>query len=204
MNYYKAVFDLGRPVEVKIPEEKDILQKMQADPQFATPPVAYADFQSALELQDKALANAQFGGLANTEALRVHMAAVDDIVRQLKLYVDAVALGRTDVILASGFRHTKPRTPVGDMPKVTNVRVVDNQKEGEVKLRWDTIYGCAFFDVEVRPKGAADDAWRATQSSAANVVLTGLTSLSYYEVRIRAKGTAGYGPYSNTVQFAVV
>jgi len=53
MNYYKAVFDLGRPVEVKIPEEKDILQKMQADPQFATPPVAYADFQSALELQDK-------------------------------------------------------------------------------------------------------------------------------------------------------
>ena len=48
MNYYKAVFDLGRPVEVKIPEEKDILQKMQADPQFATPPVAYADFQSAL------------------------------------------------------------------------------------------------------------------------------------------------------------
>ncbi|MFT5900809.1 MAG: hypothetical protein ACI9LA_000001, partial [Bacteroidia bacterium] len=35
--YYKAVFDLFRPLSVKVPEERNIYTLMSVDPLFATP-----------------------------------------------------------------------------------------------------------------------------------------------------------------------
>ena len=45
MSYYKAVFDLYRPIEVKTPEEREIHNKMSVHPDFNDPPVPYAEFR---------------------------------------------------------------------------------------------------------------------------------------------------------------
>ena len=64
--YYKAIFDFGRPLEAKIPEERAILTKMQLVPLFNDPPTDYAVAAAALTLQDLRLSEAEFGGIEKT------------------------------------------------------------------------------------------------------------------------------------------
>lgn len=206
MNYYKAVFDLSRPLEDKIPEEKDILAKMSADARFAAPPIPYTDFQNALDIQDRALSEAQFGGIERTAKKRTAMLVVDDMIRKYKLYVDMVADGDTEVILASGFRHTKPRQSSGDMPTVTGVRGGSNGISGEAQIRWNPVNNVSFYQVELRPQveapvdGVAEELpWMSYSSKPSSIVISGLKPLTYYEIRVRAVGPAGPGGYSDIV-----
>ena len=156
MSYFKAVFDTSRPLGVKVPEERDIHSKMSTNPIFADPPVAYADFQLALKEQDTAIDNAEFGDIERTAAKRTAEQKVDDMVRKLKSYVTVVANGNTDIILSSGFRHTKPRQRAGEMPKVSGLRGMNSEKSGEMKLSWKAVDNAGFYQVQLRPLNDAE------------------------------------------------
>lgn len=202
--YYKAVFDLFRPLEAKIPEEKEILNKMSNDPLFATPPVAYVDFDTALQNQDTALAEAQFGGIERTATKNANAAIVDDMVRQLRSYVSMVANGDTQVILASGFRHTKTRTSAGDMPQVEDLKQMVTGVSQQLKLKWKPVENSSYYEVAIQPQdpkageGAepAEKAYVPHTTQVSSITIDGLQSLTYYHVKVRASGTKGFGPYS--------
>lgn len=215
--YFKAVFNLNRPVETKASEERNILVKMAASPNFINPPVDYADFGLALDEQDAALAAAQQGGTLNTAILHSKELVVDNYVRKLKSYVTLVAEGDTEIILSSGFRHTKVRQNGVEMPKVEGVEGVRTDTKGELKIRWKRVKNKAFYEVEVRPTAnnsaeaptpdapANDNSWSTPQATRpASIVIKDLKSLTYYEVRVRAKGASGYGGYSDIVVLLVI
>lgn len=149
--YYKATFDLGRPVEVKIPEERNILEKMQAVPLFNNPPTPFPVFETALDLQDQRLSEAENGGKALTSALRTQVALVDRMVASYRDYVTIAAKGDKDVILSSGFRPNKERTPAGHMGKVENVKTKFPGISGSIDLSWKPIVGKQFYELELRP-----------------------------------------------------
>ena len=148
MSYFKAVFNLGRPLSVKVPEERDIYVKMSANPLFATPPVDYADFLTALDNQDKAIQQAEFGGIERIANMRTKERVVDDMIRKYRSMVTVVANGDRDIILSSGFRHTKPRASAGKMPKVEAVRRLSDDVSGTLKLRWKPIKNVGLYEVE--------------------------------------------------------
>lgn len=201
--YYKAVFDLYRPLEAKIPEEKEILNKMSSDARFASPPVPFTEFQNALDLQDKALAEAQFGGIERTANKRAKELEVDNIMRQYREYVTLVANGNTEIILASGFRHTKTRASSPDMPAVTDLKQITTQVSGQLKIGWKSIPPAKYYQIQIQPQlkttgpEPLDDAWIPYTDQTATTVIDGLQPLSYYHVRVRAKGAKGYGGFSN-------
>ena len=216
--YYKAVFDLNRPIGLKIPEEFDILEKMSANPLFATPPVPYVDATKALDDQAAAFAAAKYGGIERTADMRSKEKVVDNIISQYKLYVTNVANGNTVIILSSGFRHTKTRQSAGDMPKVTGVEGVPTSINGLLKARWDSVPHSSYFEVEIQPvdakassdaestdgSAAALDQWKTYTTQTASIEIEGLKSLTYYQVRVRAKGAAGYGGYSDVLELLVI
>ena len=211
MSYYKAVFDLGRPLSVKVPEERDIYVKMSANPLFATPPVPYVDFLAALEDQDKAIQQAEFGGIERINTMRSKERVVDGMIRQYRSMVTVIANGDTDIILSSGFRHTKPRASAGAMPKVEAVRRLPGGASGELKLRWKPVNNVGLYQVEVRPLEEGEDPkgttveeetgkeenWVPHSSRPARIVIAGLKPLLYYAVRVRAKGVKGFGEFSD-------
>ncbi len=216
MSYFKAVFDTGRPLSVKVPEEKDIHAKMSVNPLFPDPPVPYADFLLALDAQDLAIQNAEFGGLERTAAKLASERTVDEMIRKLRTYVSLVADGDIEIILSSGFRHTKPRQSAGEMPKVQGLKKLPNEKSGELKLDWTPVKNVGFYEVEVRtlsdeenptdpndPQVTIDEnddgSWMTYSSKPSKIVITGLTPLEYYAVRVRAKGTKGYGSFSDAL-----
>jgi hypothetical protein len=216
MSYFKAVFDTGRPLGVKVPEERDIHSKMSTNPVFPDPPVAYADFLAALDAQDTAIENAEFGGIERTAAKRTAERKVDDMVRKLKSYVTVVANGNTDIILSSGFRHTKPRQRAGQMPKVGGLRSFNSEKSGEMKLGWKAVDNAGFYQVQLRPLNDAekptdpnnleinvasnkDDDWVEHSTKPSRTLIEGLEPLTYYAVRVRANGTKGFGSFSDVL-----
>lgn len=216
MSYFKAVFDTSRPLSVKVPEERDIHSKMSTNPVFPDPPVAYADFQLALKEQDTAIDNAEFGGIERTAAKRTAEQKVDDMVRKLRSYVTMVANGNTDIILSSGFRHTKPRQRAGTMPKVSGLRGMNSEKSGELKLNWDPADNAGFYQVQLRPLHDAekptdpnnlninvgsttDDDWTDHSTKPSRILIGGLKPLTYYAVRVRANGTKGFGSFSDVL-----
>jgi hypothetical protein len=220
MGYYKAVFKFNRPLGDKTPEERVIHAKMSVEPLFANPPVPYADFLLAINNQQKAQDNAESGAHDLVALKKTKERIVDNMVRKYRDFVTAIADGDTDIILSTGFKHTKPRASSGNPGKVTGVKNMGSEDSGTLKLRWNPVENAAFYEVEVRevvsekpnpdPKQepptetvVVERPWRSVSSKPANVVITGLTPLKYYEVRVRAKGTKGYGGYSDVVVIAV-
>lgn len=230
MSYYKAVFNFNRTIEDKAPEERDIHSKMSNHPSFSDPPVPYADLLLAINEQQIAVDNAQNGGRSQIALMRTKERIVDDMVRKMRDYVTDVADGDTDMILSTGFRHTKARSSAGDMPKVEAVRRLNTEISAALKLRWKRVKNVGFYEVDVRlieplktsplpipvppipPISGGGDTGRGTGSDIveerpwvtratkpANIEIKNLKPLSQYEVRVRAKGTKGYGGYSDVV-----
>lgn len=226
MSYYKAVFNLYRPIEVKAPEERAIYNLMSGNPFFATdPPVPYADFLIALNEQDTAEENAQFGGQERIELMRTKEKVVDDMVRKYRTFVTLKADGDTNIILSSGFKHTKPRESAGTMAKVEGVKRLNTDISGELKLRWKPIKNVGFYDVQIRPlsdgpsptppeptppnpvasgQDNIDEGWIPYSTSPASILISGLPTLIYYAIRVRAKGAQGYGGFSDALVVLVI
>jgi len=234
MSYYKAVFDFSRSVEDKVAEERDIHVKMSALPLFANPPITYAICLAAIDAQQLAVDNAQNGGRIEIALMRTKERIVDDIFRKYRDYVTEVADGDTDIILSSGFKHTKGRASAGDMVKVEGVKRLATSISGALKLRWKPATNVGFYEVEVRevvsenpvpptppippspppmPPASGNSSpqetvvierpWKTYSSKPSRVQITGLKPLKYYEVRVRAKGTKGFGGYSDIVVMVV-
>lgn len=230
--YYKAVFNLNRSIAEKAKEERTIHAKMSVNPLFPDPPIGYADFLAAINAQTVAVDNAEFGDRENIAIMREKELIVDNMVRKYRSYVTEVADGNTVIILSSGFKHTKPRTRAGDMDKVTGVKNLNSKLSGGLKLKWNPVENVAFYEVETRevveksnispalPQAESsntnEDAsnqsglivlereWKPTGSKGSRIEITGLKSLRHYEVRVRAKGAKGYGPYSDIVIIPVL
>ena len=204
--YYKAVFDLFRPLSVKVPEERNIYALISVNPLFTEPPIAYVDFLTALDEQDAAIDAAVDGGVTLTATKRAKEKIVDDIVRKYKLMVTSIANGDTEIILSTGFKHPKARQESGAMPKVEGVNGVPVQKKGVLKVRWDRIEHASFYEVHLRPeaKDVPDGIWQIVTSKPSSIEIGKLKSLVYYEVMVRAKGPKGYGAFSDVITLLVI
>lgn len=223
MSYNKAVFDLYRPIEVKAPEERSIHDKMSVIPLFVDTPVPYADFLAALDAQDAAVANALLGGKERISLMRTQELVVDDMVRKYRNFVTLKADGDKDIILSSGFLCTKPRESSGTPAKVQGVKKLTTDISGAMKLNWNPIKNVGFYEVQTRevvpvkpepippipspgsPTNAVIELkWVPVSTKPASIEITGLKPLTYYEVRIRAKGAKGFGGFSDILVVLVI
>lgn len=225
MGYNKAVFDLYRPIEEKAPEERNIHDKMSVIPLFVDPPVPYADFLNALKAQDLAVANAQFGGKERIAFMRSQEKVVDDMVRKYRTFVTLKADGDKDIILSSGFLCTKPRESSGTPAKVQGVKKLVTDISGAMKLSWNPIKNVGFYEVQTRevlpvqpepipippipdpgsPTNVVVELkWVPISTKPANIEITGLKPLTYYEVRVRAKGAKAFGGFSDILVVLVI
>lgn len=205
--YFKAVFNLFRPLEAKVPEERNIYALMSLHPLFIDPPLPYADFLAALDEQDAAIAAAENGGRERIASMRAKEGIVDDMVRKYRSFVTVIAEGDKEIILSTGFNHTKVRESAGALPKVTGVKKMPSDVSGTLKLRWKPVDHAGYYEVNYRvvPTTDPDTApWYNETSKPSNIEIGGLTPLKYYEVKVRAKGPKGWGGFSDVLTVLVV
>ncbi len=202
METYTAVFNLSQRVETKIPAVRDILTRMPAVMVYNDPPMPYADFRNAMDLLEVRLAAAENGGALAKQELKDQTRIVDNIIRDYRTYVTLRSKGDRTLILASGFLASKQPTPVGTMDQVTGLKSKLTGTPGEVKLRWNSMKGRQYYDVQIIGGDYTD--WKPLVSVRVNMLLTGLISFQRYKVKVRANGAAGFGPYSDIIEFVVL
>ena len=166
--------------------------RMDGNPNFATPTPALADFDSAI----KALGTANAAVDANAgpvehQARREAMAVVEGMVRQLAGYVQAISAGNESIILSSGFAVRKKASPIGELAPPTALMSRATDREGRGSLKWDPQYGADMYHVYMSLT-AAPFQWEligATTKSRFNA--DSLEPGTFYWFAVTAIGAAG-------------
>lgn len=155
---------------------------------------------TAARLQlEAAIAATIDGGKAATFAKNEAEAELDEIITQIAGYVVSVAGHDEALILSAGFEVRKPPTPIGNLPAPANLRADLTDMVGEILADWDPVRGSHEFEVERNSSDPADPAgWRVIGFTTQSKFLDkGLVSGSVHWYRVKARGTAGDGPFSD-------
>ena len=176
--------------------------KLTGNPNFTTPQPPVADITTARETLEMAIAAALNGGRDATFAKNTAEAELDELLVQEAGYVVSIAGGDEAMILSAGFDVRKPARPIGPLPKVANLHADLTDQIAEILADWDVTRGAHEYEVQ-RNSGdpAVEAGWQMIAFTTRSKFLdTRLASGSTHWYRVRARGTAGDGPFSDPAQ----
>ncbi|MEZ4738254.1 MAG: fibronectin type III domain-containing protein [Flavobacteriales bacterium] len=154
---------------------------------------------AAREKLENAIAVNLDGGKASTFAKNEAEVELDEVITQLAGYVVSVAGHDEALILSAGYGVRQQGKPIGPLPVVGNLRADLTDMIGEIKVDWDVVYGTHEYELERNSVDPADESkWELLAfTTKSKHVDTGLASGSSHWYRVRARGTAGAGPWSD-------
>ena len=104
----------------------------------------------------------------------------------------------------AGLELERPKRPIGKPDAPGNLRAAPHDLDGAVKLRWERPVRRCVFDIEMRPDGTGEDAWRRCDPCTRQTkVVKELESGVKYWFRVRAINAHDTGPWSNVVSARV-
>lgn len=119
-------------------------------------------------------------------------------IRLLALYVQAIAKGDRSIILASGFSPSKPQRSSNDIPLPELFEVIPQIGTGMIKLRVKAWRLARVYQFEYRKKGEGEP-WTAALSTKSTCTISGLEMLEEYEFRVCYVASRGKSPYSDVI-----
>jgi len=173
--------------------------KLAGNPNFTTPQPPVAEITAAREALELAIAAALNGGKDATFAKNTAELALDELIVQEAGYVVSIAGGDEAKILSAGFEVRRNASPIGPLPKVANLEADLTDLVGEILADWDVTVGAHEYEVQ-RNSGdpLVEGDWHVVGFTTKSKYLdTGLVSGSSHWYRVRARGTAGDGPFSD-------
>ena len=197
-------FDRLRDSEVDQRAENTMTKMADNTTLFANPQppltvleTGLADFRASMV--DASLKNRQTIIIKNQKR-----SVLENILRELALYVAQVAKGDPAVILAAGYDHSKTPSPNGPCPKPVNFRVeLDTVGTGRVKMRVKPERTAKMYRFEYRLHGDTGP-WTETLSTRSSVVVEGLELLKLYDFRVIYLGHDPTLTYSDVISSYVI
>jgi hypothetical protein len=166
---------------------------------FPDPPVSPADLDAANKTFELALAAANKGSEAQTEAKNNARLALIALLRELAAYVDSKARGDVQIILVSGFDFVnRGHSPQLQLPK-PNIQRIRNERTTQLVVSVKRVPTARSFEAQVR---IGQGPWQAagTHPQARRIVLQDLVPGTLYWIRVRAVGgSTGYSEWSDAV-----
>lgn len=129
---------------------------------------------------------------------------LQEVIYRLSHYVDAVAKGDTEIIVAAGFTASQPTTTsIGRTPQATNLRVEHVQVgTGRLRIRVASWKYARLYQYDYRKKGT--EAWTSVLHTKSVLEASGLDTMQEYEFRASYVGTDVTPNYSAIVTALVV
>ncbi len=209
MHVAKSKIKLGlglKSVLQKIGFANSVIEAITGNPAFDPGIVDLTDItdkndelEAKLALRDAAKAAAE----ALTEAVMELGSEYDEVMKALVKVVEEVAAGDAEILESGGFDTFIPgkRTPAGPLGVVTGLVADPGNASGKIDSDWDSLEGADTYNIYVTTGDPLDEAgwvnWASRKQSRA--VLTGLTPVTQYFIRVTGVGTEGEGPPSDPV-----
>lgn len=129
---------------------------------------------------------------------------LQDLIRRLSHYVEMLADGDEAIIVAAGFRPSKPSNlSLGRTPKPENLRVEHIQVgSGIIRLRVNSWRPARLYQYEYRKKGT--EQWSSVMHTKSTLEMRNLDMLQEYEFRVSYIGSDVTLNYSDVVTAWVI
>ncbi len=137
---------------------------------------------------------------ANVE-LGVLEATLDSKIGLEANYVQRVSNGDESIIAKAGMKVKKQGSPIGELPKVTNLSASIGDGRNEIDLHWNKVYAAKSYTIEMaEASGNIDNLnWiHSGVSTKSRFTVKGLTSGKAMLFRVAAVGAAGQGNWNST------
>ena len=117
---------------------------------------------------------------------------------QMASYVDNVANGDPVIIGKAGMGVRGASAPAGVPDPVSNLSLTAGDSDGELDAQWDPVSGAKTYEIQTSPDPITSTSWVSKPTvTKSKAVLTGLTSGTRANVRVRAVGSGGIGAWSD-------
>jgi hypothetical protein len=178
---------------------------MANNPAYPNPPVAMADFKTAIDSFATWITNAEDGGTKSVSAKKKQRGAVVKMVTLLGHYVESACNDDLATFNSSGFTAAS-NTKQPPQPLTQSViKYVDRGvNTGQIVVKPDTQKGAVSYEARYAtvPAAGAAPTWTSiVQTSPKGFTVTGLTPGTAYQFQVRALGRLGYSDWSETVTF---
>lgn len=198
----KVMIDFSKSTDSELDQQAQaIFTAMTGNANFTTPAPPLTTLSEAIEDYQLALTQSATGDHAAVELKDQRRADLEEILRQLGLYVEMQSNGDAAIMLSSGFKISKSPSPIGPLPKPTGFEVKPDGK-GEIKLALDKIDGAKTYQFEYKQTTASD--WNIQMSTKTRLMLTGLESGKEYDFRVLPIGTSDIREYSDEISSFVL
>ncbi|MEI7729861.1 MAG: fibronectin type III domain-containing protein [Verrucomicrobiota bacterium] len=123
--------------------------------------------------------------------------------KELVAMVQEIAVGCVGLsaepmdLVAAGLEMQKSHEPVGALGKVLNVRVIASTDSGKVLVRWKRLKGASLYEISTTDNPNVGTWTLRSAETKCKGTLEELVSGQRVWVRVRAKGAAGFGYWSN-------
>ncbi len=167
---------------------------------FTSPPVTPAALLTAQSAFVSALALANKGGVAQTLAKDTARAAVDNLLRQLAIYVEGKALGDQSIIRKAGFEVTdRAHHPQQPLAK-TIIQEIKNEHSGALLVRLNPQTNASGYEGQLSTDGGKTWQPAGFFNQARRAEVPNLIAGTTYTFRFRALGgSTGSGDWSDPV-----
>jgi hypothetical protein len=185
------------PVEAVPPCAGWVVTCMSGNAAFSKPPIPYVppvppdpaaplDMTTRVANLQTAIKNYEDGGSLALNARNLALAAVTEGMDALAFYVQTVARFSLPLLLASGFQaksNNRAQSKL-DTPSITGI---DNDSPTTLDVHVTSVANAYGYEVQIC---IGTGAWTSVQYSqqARTITLTGLTTGTVYQVRVRALG----------------
>lgn len=164
---------------------------------FPHPDPDLKTFETILKDFRKAIADATYRDMLAIRLRNTKREELLDAMRFLSVYVQLVAKGDENIILAAGFIPSKPRGSSENIPLTADFRVIPTIGTGAIKLRVKAWRSARVYQFEYRKK--EQKTWTPVISTRSSCTLSGLELLEEYEFRVCYIGRSGKSPYSPVI-----
>jgi hypothetical protein len=133
------------------------------------------------------------------EARRMKIAEVDEYYEQeLIRFVDNIAKGAANIILAAGMDVAATPGPAPAMPKVATVVLVPGDNDGSAKATYKRVIGARYYELQLSSNPNDPTTWETYDTTVfTTLLLTGQTSGQKRWLRVRAINGVNKGGWSD-------
>ena len=163
------------------------------------------ELETALEAYRTGLSEAAFGDRREVVLKNQHALKLKQVLQRYALYIEAIAQGDADIILAAGFIPSKnSRTSIGPSPKPHNLRAeIYMAGTCSIRLRVEHWRPARYYQYEYRIVDSGKE-WTKILETKSKVIIHDLEKLQEYEFRVTYLGSDPSPNYSEIVRcFAV-
>lgn len=179
---------------------RHILTQMAGNSNFPTPTPTLVVVTAKADAFETALSEAGNRDKVKVAIKNKRKEELIAVLNQLFDYVSLTGNGDITILTSSGFPLAKDKNPVGDMPKIEKLKVVDGDGAGEVHLNFKKIHGADsyIYQYTISPSPEVEN-WTVVYATTSRITFTNLISGTKYMFRVCAVGAKGQGPWSDII-----